>query len=396
MKFFVKTFLKIVLALSLGVQTSRAEAPLCSDIFSTQRSITDNYDQSRQSSWFIIKKTQAIQHLKVFYEYQKFFAENENNPVLNDSQTKYLFKKILTEFITDKSRLSKEDLDFIFSTPERRKFFEGVLYYQAVIEIPFRTLQQLIQYTGTRGQGFDLWNAPTVQGKVKHLFQSFYNGPLKYMLLVPIGVDLPGGLSPTAKIFKKLWKDGSYDPTPEEWQTLKAYKSEKIFNERKDFMNEHRQWVRVRRLTDYALNAILAISIIEAFNLYLEVDQQDATVDAAEFLNNPRYALAQDEVRVYNETVPFPHMAIEIDGLVYSYGQTHMTVRGAREYIFEEKMHDQALAGKKAQEQTFLQKAISFSGLDKMERVIQSVRIHLSMEEKGKLKRYLEMQTGKR
>ena len=89
-------------------------------------------------------------------------------------------------------------------------------------------------------------------------------------------------------------------------------------------------------------------------------------------------------------------MAIEMDGKVFSYGQTHMTVRSSREYLLSQDIAELAADGKKpAANSSTLDGAINTLGLDKISRSVQMVTLNLPKEEKDNLRRYFELQTGK-
>ncbi|WP_413582239.1 hypothetical protein [Bdellovibrio sp. HCB288] len=393
----MKHLLLKIMMIALVPWAAHAQALTCSSVFSPEKTVTETYDSYLKKKLAVMKNTTALQHLSALYTYNKLFAAEakDNSSPLADKRFTEITKKIISGIGSNKQRLTTDELAFMTSSPRKMKMFEGVLYYQAAMEAPIRLLQQYTQYSATRGGTPDFFTAPTAKEKGLRLMQSLYNGPLKYMLLIPHGIDLPGGLTPTQKIFKKLWRDPKYRPTAEEVTTLTKYKAENIFKERQDFLNEHRTWVKIRRVADYALNAIIAVSLIEAYNWYEQLNDPSATVESGKFLNDFKFQLASDEVRIYNETVPFPHMAIEMDGLVYSYGQTHMTVKTTREYVLADVIQEGLTQGQ-APEQTILQKGIAWTGLDKTERVMQTARLKLGQEQKNKLKRYLEMQTGKR
>ncbi|WP_413584932.1 hypothetical protein [Bdellovibrio sp. HCB274] len=394
----MKHLLLKIMIIGLATWASHAQAALtCSSVFSVEKTVTETYDSYLTKKFAVVRNMTSLQHLSALNTYQKLFSaeSKDSSSPLSDKRFSEISMKMLSGLISKEKRLTAEELAYMTSTPRNFKIFEGVLYYQAAMEAPIRLLQQYAQYSATRGGTPDFMTAPGAKEKSLRFVQSMYNGPLKYMLLIPHGIDLPGGLTPTQKIFKKLWRNPKYLPNAAEFTTLKKYKAENIFKERQDFLNEHRTWVKIRRVADYALNAIVAVSLIEAYNWYEQLSDPSATAESMDFLDNPKYQLAADEVRVYNETVPFPHMAIEMDGLVYSYGQTHMTVKTTREYVLSEVIQEGMTQGQTA-EQTLLQKSIGWTGLNKTERVMQTARLKLGQEQKNKLKRYLEMQTGKR
>ncbi|WP_413575382.1 hypothetical protein ACLVWU_13750 [Bdellovibrio sp. HCB290] len=387
----------LILITAILPWAAHAQALTCSSVFSAEKTITETYDSFKAKKLAILKNTTGLQHLSALYEYNKLFATEakDNASPLSEKRFAEITKKMLMSVTSKEQRLTVEELAYMTSSPRKMKMFEGILYYQVMMEAPIRMIQQYIQYTATRGGSPDFLTAPKASEKGLRFIQSVYNGPLKYMLLIPHGIDLPGGLTPTQKIFKKLWRDPKYQPDAAEMAVLKTYKAESIFKERQDFLNEHRTWVKVRRLGDYALNAIVAVALLEAYNWYEQLNDPEATVEADKFLDSSKYQLASDEVRIYNETVPFPHMAIEMDGLVYSYGQTHMTVKTVREYVLSDVIQEGLTQGQ-TKEDTLLQKGIAWTGLNKTERVMQTARLKLGQEQKNKLKRHLEMQTGKR
>lgn len=400
---FLQTLLSITTAVAVAMPSFAPAAPVCRDVFADEprseadRAIREIYRTRDQSPSRFLREHRSSAHLKAFYKFREFIDAETANPAstLNDPAFLATMKKILTGWGEKKPELTAAELQRIYADPAQRRALEGALYYSSAIEAPLRLMGVFMQYSATRGSGLDMLSAPTVGLKLKHGLQSFYNGPLKFMLLIPPSVDLPGGVTPTAAIFKKLWQDPTYTPNAAERQTLKDYKSEALFTERKDFLNEEKTWVKFRRGIEYGLMAFMAMNYLEALNWFAHTSDESSLVDAQNFVDSAAYRLEPGQIRVFNETVPFPHMAVEIDGLVYSYGQTHMTVRPLREYILQEKIVEAAADGKPA-EPTLLQSAIALTGLDRVERVVQSATLNISVEEKNRLRRDLELHTGKR
>jgi hypothetical protein len=364
---------------------ARAEAPLCRSVFKVP---------DTKKNFFNLE---SVSQIKTFNKYRELFegeAQQGSQGVLNEVP----FKEIMHKVFISKENLTTEQMTYLISDPRRARLYEGLLYYSAMIEVPAKIVMSISQVLRTRDGNLDFVTAKGAKKKALYLLQSFYNGPLKFILLIPPQIDLPGGQTPTDKIFKKLWKNRDYEPTQLEWGVLADLRATKAFQERKAFLNEHRGWVMARRLTDYVIGALLVSQILQAINWGIQSAEVGSFVPVETFLNDPRYALNDHQVRLFNETVPFPHMAIEIDGLVYSYGQTHMTVRTTREYLLTERIRDVILAekGEPEPEKGFLEKAIAFVGMDKLERSVQSVTLNLTREDRNQLKRTLEMNTGKR
>ncbi len=260
----------------------------------------------------------------------------------------------------------------------------------------YRLVQRLSQYWRWRENGLDFIYERGTRGKTLRALQSFYNGPLRFLVPLPV---LPRWNTPTDAIFTKQAKDPQYEPTAEEQEILKKYGAYQAFRERKEFTASRPTWTHFRRWVRIAAVAALTANSALAMNFGLHLSEPRALMSAQEFLAEPAHRLQPHQVRIYNETVPFPHMAIEIEGTVYSYGQTHLRVSSEREYLQSEDIH-QALAKKEAakhgpQEPTLLQKGLSWTGADKLNRSVQMITLNLTQEQRDQLKRDLELSTAK-
>ncbi len=114
-----------------------------------------------------------------------------------------------------------------------------------------------------------------------------------------------------------------------------------------------------------------------------------------------------DDVQILIEVVPFPYLALKIDHKVYSYGQTHLSVRPLSEYLLthrHEAVDNQDGDEKQIEAQTYWEQTKQFGGaafkkafapiyekLAKLPRSIQVISLKLSKAEKANLRRDLEL-----
>ncbi|MFN9067895.1 MAG: hypothetical protein ACK5V3_11750, partial [Bdellovibrionales bacterium] len=264
--------------------------------------------------------------------------------------------------------------------------FEGLYKSTLRINHYFEGRASAIQITKDRG----------IYNKIKTTLRATFNGPLRF--LVPV-IYLPKINSKLDEVFVKQFKNPNFEPSPEEMLLLRQYKAEEIFLQKKEFMQSHASWTQFRKwLGRVSLVTVTALNISIVGNWALHLSKPDAFVSAEQFFEAPEYRLKSNQVRIYNETVPFPHMAIEIDGRVYSYGQTHMTVKPTREYLLSQKINaalQQNLNTEKPGSLTF-DNSVKLTGLDNISRSVQAVTLNLPESEKANLRRYLELQTGNR
>lgn len=256
-----------------------------------------------------------------------------------------------------------------------------------------------------------LANEPQKKKWVWRLYQDWLHPVVRF--LSPIW--LPRANTPTFPVFKRLWNNQNYEPTPGEWEMLDRHKARGVFEEKRAFMQRHPYWSKFRYVFGGTLEFARIATIVLALNFSNHIlDGGSPTVH--EYVNAPQYQLKKNQVRLLNETVPFPHTAIQIGDRVYSYGITHMSRSLMNEYLRHREIRRMVLAerarqglppppedpvapGSSAQIKAWGaktgEKALDALGLSSLPQSVQAVTLNLSEEEVNRLQRYLELQVGK-
>lgn len=332
------------------------------------------------------------QHLRVVHEFTTEIEEaSDNDPQLRDPQFVEVLKRLITH---PQGQLTAQDLEIIGQHPARRRVVVGTLQMFAVAESQYRVVQRLGQYWSWRASNLDFAKEVGWKKKALRALQSFYNGPLRFLVPAPI---LPRINTPTDTIFIKQSENPQMWLSPAEQQTLKKYDAEDAFEQRKEFLTSRPLWSRFRRWVRIAAVAMLTTNSAMAINYGLHLSAPGALVPANEFLAASEQRLGTKQVRIYNETVPFPHMAIEMGGVVYSYGQTHMRTTAVREYLLADDINRMMRErfGATNEPKTWVEKGFALTGLSHLNRSVQMITLNLTQEQHDQLKRNLELATGK-
>jgi hypothetical protein len=222
--------------------------------------------------------------------------------------------------------------------------------------------------------------------KGKNLLARGSKGALRILLPVPV----PKRRTEVEKIFLKLWKDPAYEPSQEEWKILRESETESLFAGRKKFLQANPKASLVRPAAGFGAGGLLYLSAAAALNQAREMSENTQTLNA--YLDSPN----EDEegkptVQLIVETTPFPHTALRIGDKVYSYGVEYMTSRGFTEYVL-----GAAPATKSAEpDKNNFYSRLTDTGAKSMARAMRVTDLNLTPEQVNKLRRELEMNTGK-
>lgn len=392
------TFLMaLVLFLSQLVGPSALAAPTCEALFAPSPeirrvvTIQNSYQTLRESDRWWKSHMLYLQHLKVFREFAREIEtlDEATHPELKNEKVIETFKRLI---LRPYEPLSPSEVELIASQKTYREVFSGLMRSMALVEYQYRALKRMGQYWQGPASVLTIHREAKWSKKALALIRALYNGPVRF--LVPV-VPLPRVQTPVSRIFEAQFKNPDRELTSEETALLQKYGAEKAYQEKQEFMKSRPTWTRIRRWIRTVSFAALTLNSAMAANWALHLADPKAFVSSERFFNEAEYRLAPNQVRLYNESVPFPHMAIEIDGRVYSYGQTHMTVRSAREYLLSQDIAGliRANEGEPAHK-TLTTRFLEFTGLNQLNRSVQMVTLNLSVKEKGRLKRDLELATG--
>ncbi len=388
--------LKFTLILAVVFSFSPAHAVRCGDLVGERLSenfVHESYEKLRTTDSWLKNHVFSFHHLKTLDSSLKELSKLDvkQTPELDNPR----FNKILkSTVINPKQELTAEEIHFISANPTYLKTYKNVLRVLIAGEGLYRLTYRIGQYFEGQASAIQILGEKGVRAKVKNIFRGIFNGPLRFM--VPV-VYLPRINSKLDLIFQKQFKNPDYEPTAQETEILKQYKAEEAFKDKKDFMKSHGTWTNFRRwIGRVSLATVMAVNLVLVGTWAMHLAQPKSFVGSERFFDSQEYRLKANQVRIYNETVPFPHMAIEIDGRVYSYGQTHMTVKPTREYLLSEKINDaiREQSPAEAPGSSTLDRSLQLTGLNKVSRSVQMVTLNLTEKEKADLRRYLELQTG--
>lgn len=230
------------------------------------------------------------------------------------------------------------------------------------------------------------------------------------MLYIPVRALLPfpapERIGPTAPIFLKQWKDPHFELTEQELQILKRYNAEEAFEEKKQFLEKYPKSAQFRRLINQGYRLGLGLASVSGLIYLYHLAEHMITWE--QYGESP--IADGEDVQILIDVVPFPHLAIKIDHKVYSYGQTHLSVRPLSEYLLAHRhqtLNEIEEDQKKAQ--TYWEHTTQSAGhslkvafapviakLGTLPRSIQVISLKLSKEEKSALRRDLESATAMR
>jgi hypothetical protein len=184
----------------------------------------------------------------------------------------------------------------------------------------------------------------------------------------------------TAPVFTKLEKDPKFIPTGEDLEVLRRYGAVDAFEKRRTLLLAYPAWFRSVRMSDRIYR--WGVAGLGAVALGVAVLQSalgdEPPTDIEEFLNAPKNRLLPNQIQLFNETLPFPHLAVRIGDVVYSYGVTHMTASPVAQYL-----------------RTHQPKGDGSGGFFQRQRSIQVVTLDLAPEEASKMRRHFEGLEGR-
>lgn len=222
--------------------------------------------------------------------------------------------------------------------------------------------------------------------KGKELLGRGAKGALRMLIPVPV----PKGRNEAEQIFLKLWKSAAYEPSEAEWKILKESETETLFRGRKKFLQANPNASLIRPTVGFGASGLLYLNAAAALSQAREMSKNSETLNA--YVDSPNEdADGNPTVQLLVETTPFPHTALRIGDKVYSYGVDYMTSRGFTEYVLS--APPDTKSGEPGKE-NFLTR-LTDTGSKAMARAIRVTDLNLTPEQVNKLRRELEMNTGK-
>lgn len=391
------TFAFFLVFSSLLSSTHGNAAIFCKQSANVQKSRNINQQKSN-----FIKTIERIRS-----EVKSIQVEDVGSKTDTDSKA---FSRILKKIFSDeKIELNKYDYRYLANNHLEYKLVMTGLYLARFGEINHSFLKTFLSFVQTKQSRSHLWGNTSFKEKLKSIPRSIYNGPIRF--LNPFFV-LPKIKSSSDKIFEKQWKNPDQELSKEDLKILKNLDAEQDYVERNKFLKKHSYWVKFRKLLSAMFVTFTVINSGAGINHAVHLENTPI-VSYESFANKPRYKLEKNQIRIMNENVPFPHLAIQIGDKVYSYGQTHMSVTSTFEYLQSKKIMDaktdylEKHPNKMTEEtkKSFSSKvggeALKFLTDDLLEmqnwpRSLEATTINLSDEAVRNLKRDLELNLAKR
>jgi len=381
----------------------------------------ENFAESGPLSRILTSKA----YLKALDEELEWLASND--ALLRQADVDPQFSKIMNRVIDDVDyELSFEELLFLQRNPAYKRLYKiqflTETYLRATGELMFhlpkRVLMKSLQFAfpnrPKKLQSLHLMKDPNIslKEKARLLWLDLFQPPLRTLGPIPF----LRSNRPVDHIFRKLFKTPDYAPTAEELALLDKHKALELFNKNREFTSKHPNYTRVRGYTWAAADAAKFASYLAAANLAYH-QTQGGMLSMDEYLQQP---LAEDEVQIINDTVPFPHTAFRIGNTVYSYGQTHQKSAAAPYYLRNREVNEifrERLVGQPDLSETTVSengsivgtidylkevgagvgaKVYELTGLDEMPPSFQVITLKLKPEEIAKIKRAAEDSSFKR
>ncbi len=198
--------------------------------------------------------------------------------------------------------------------------------------------------------------------------------------------------SPTSAIFRKQWQNPGFVPSPPEVELLERYGALDLFQKKKDFMESRPRWTRVRRQVRPAILAKIAALLLSVNHSTQQLLKPDGIISAKTYVSNEIYSPTDSQVQLLVETTPYPHMAIRIGDIVYTYSQNHLLVASSTEYMYSRELSKLSDNEPDVSGSTYLKE----NTIGRLPRSVQVITLHLGKAKRREVKRYLELQSGKR
>ncbi|KHD88925.1 MAG: hypothetical protein OM95_05460 [Bdellovibrio sp. ArHS] len=190
---------------------------------------------------------------------------------------------------------------------------------------------------------------------------------LTWSLLSPLGVFETTG----DKIFKKIEKNPRYELNSQEASHIDRIQLTEALERRRDFIEKHPKWAQLQRWTKNVTKAALIASSLLVANHDLQLAKNTVTVDQyATVLSKNQN---QSQVDIIIDIGLFPHLAVSMDGKVYSYGVTDLSVTPLSRYLAKQQGDPSIVSA----------------------RSLQVIRLNLNSDNRAQFKKDLEMSAYK-
>lgn len=292
-------------------------------------------------------------------------------------------------------RPSNEEIVWVFSDPEAEELFvTAVQILGAFVRVSDFALDALRSWE-ISGSVFSAHARLPWWKKTGFVLADIFNSISRIFIPAPYR----GIPSATGGLFQDLWKNPERVLSEAEVELLKSRGLYESYLRQKEVLKQHPIWRRIRLSLNYLATAARYASVIAAVNLGIQ-QARYGIISAQEYRTNPIYRIQDDEVRIITDVVPFPHLAIQIGDQIYSYGQTHVSSSTLFEYL---QLREVTQAQEPEEEQVStitnsfqVDDLMRWTRLNRLPRSVQIITLKVTPDERDSLKRYFELQVGKR
>ncbi len=269
-----------------------------------------------------------------------------NSDILTSKKMNFLFKKINSK--NSKSQFTSSELKLVKEDQSLTKIlFLIEKINQSLVILPNKVINILTRYIGAKGfiSPF-LDEALPLTSKMKHLLIDktlFLLDSVNPIPISQIKSSFPNfftrhgqnELSSIRKIFKRQYENPEIILSQNESDLLRSKGLLSAYKNKAEFLAKNKNFVKVRKFVDYNLSILQVVStvmLIEmAHTLYTE------KIKINEFLEQDQ--LANDQIQIIVDEVPFPHLSLRVGDYIYSYGTELFTKTHYKTYLQSTEMN---------------------------------------------------------
>lgn len=344
----MKTFLVFALLLTqLLSGACYAKPGLCTELFVNQQDKTHSERWEERSDYFSKLQT-AVKEIEK--------DEQELSHLENASEFLALIQKLRDNSWDE---LNEVDLQFLKGRPKTFQLQKTIIFLADLLRYSTQMTAQTLEYWNLHPRPSYLNpKAPWLQAAAR---------PVQQVLNLVLSILNPLSFQETKldKIFQIHEKNPQTELSEESKKFIDKHNLMQEFQKRQAFAERHPRWMRFRRWVSKVTMATLLASNLLVINHDLHLSRHMISSD--NYIAQVVPTQNQNQIDVYVDVSSFTHMAVAIDGKVYSYGVKNMDVVPIETYL-SSSVGDRSL----------------------FPRSLQVVRVNLSLSERAMLKRDLE------
>mgnify|MGYP006969348318 CR=1 FL=1 len=205
-------------------------------------------------------------------------------------------------------------------------------------------------------------------------------------ILLPIPLNLA---SKDRMVFIKQWYNPKYTPNEVERKILVSKNMLTLFEQRGEYYQAFPVWQRIKQTHQIIMAVIVAGFWAMGINYYLELKENHKAYD--DIKDNEEY---KKGVRIIIDEAPLPHLALQVDNTVYSYGVEQMHTSLLYEYLGAREIHDMLKKNGYVKEEETNSSTKFFEKINPPHSAVV-IELNISEEQKSQIIRHLELQNGK-